>query len=206
MFKKLKAYIPYTLRFTQNVDSDYLNYPMALKLLLQLFPTCKRMFYFEVNEHVTKDYLPTIRTLAEDLGIGFVLDDSNKMDPEVHWKLLDLTDWIKIDFQATLLLERYLSANKGGEIIAHFEKYASGSGSRVIVLEGLGDDSPLKTFLQENWKYDQTSLYHQSRERLPVAPWDRYFGLIQDYQPDNFGLFFNALLILSCLQFTVVEM
>ncbi len=186
-----------TLRFTQNVDSDYLNYPMALKLLLQLFPDCKRMFFLEVNEHVTQEYLPTIRALAEDLGLGFVLDDSNKMDPEVHWKLLDLIDWIKIDFQATRLLERYLSANKGEEIIAHFEKYASGSGSRVIVLEGLGDHSPLKTFLQENWKHEQTALYYQSRERLPIAPWDRYFGLIQDYRPDEFGLFFKGLITKS---------
>lgn len=183
-----------SLRFTQNVDGDYLNYPMALKLLLQLFPEYKQMFYLELSEHVTKDHLNTIRTLAEDLEVRFVLDDSNKMDAEVHWDLLDLTHWIKIDFQATLLLERYLAANKGGEIIAHFEKYASGSGSPVIVLEGLSDESPLKTFLQENWKHEGTSLYHQSRERLPIAPWDRYFGLIQDYLPGEFGLFFKGLI------------
>lgn len=183
-----------SLRFTQNVDADYLNYPMALKLLLQLFPEYKRMFYLELSEHVTKDHLNTIRTLAKDLEVGFILDDSNKMDAEVHWNLLDLTNWIKIDFQATLLLERYLAANKGGEIIAHFEKYASGSGSRVIVLEGLSDDSPLKTFLQASWRYEGTALYYQSRERRPVAPWDRYFGLIQDYLPGEFGLFFKGLI------------
>ncbi len=183
-----------TLKFTQNVDADYLNYPMALKLLLRLFPEYTRMFYLEVNEGITKDYLPTLRTLAEDLEIGFVLDDSNKMDIDVHWELLDLSDWIKIDFQATRSLELHLEAERGQAIIEHFEKYASGSGSKVIVLEGLGDDSPLKTFLQENWHHEETALYYQSRERLPVPPWDRYFGLIQDYQPSEFGLFFKGLL------------
>ncbi len=183
-----------TLRFTQNVDADYLNYPMALKLLLQLFPEYKRLFYLELSEHVTKDYLKTIRTLAQDLEIGFVLDDSNKMDAEVHLELLDLTNWIKIDYQATLLLERYLAADKGAEIVAHFEKYATGSGSRVIVLEGLSEESPLKTFLQERWKHSETSLYYQSRERLPVAPWNRYFGMIQDYLPGEFGLFFKGMI------------
>ncbi len=182
------------LMFTQNVDSNYLNYPMALKLLLQLFPEHEGRFYLEVNEHVTKDYLSTIRTLAGDLNIRLVLDDSNKMDVAVHWDLLDLADWIKIDFHATALLEKYLAANRGQEIIAHFENYARGSGSPVIVLEGLGDASPLKTFLQEHWKHSETALYYQSRERLPVAPWDRYFGLIQDYMPQEFGLFFKGLI------------
>ena len=74
-----------TLRFTQNVDPDYLNYPMALKLLLQLFPEYKRLFYLELSEHVTKDYLKTIRTLARDLEIGIVLDDSNKMTLKCIW-------------------------------------------------------------------------------------------------------------------------
>lgn len=183
-----------TLRFTQNVDAEYLNYPLALKRLLQLFPEYKRMFYLELSEHVTKDYLKTIRTLAEELEIGFVLDDSNKMDAEVHWEMLDLASWIKIDFQATALLERYLAADKGDQIISHFEKYADGSGSKVIVLEGLGDESPLKGFLQERWKHEETALYYQSRERLPIAPWDRYFGAIQDFRPGEFGLFFNGLI------------
>ena len=31
-----------------NVDADYLNYPRALKNLLQLFPEYQSMFYFEV--------------------------------------------------------------------------------------------------------------------------------------------------------------
>lgn len=183
-----------TLRFTQNVDPDYLNYPMALKLLLQLFPEYKRLFYLELSEHVTKDYLKTIRTLARDLEIGFVLDDSNKMDAEVHLELLDLTNWIKIDYQATLLLERYLAADKGEEILKHFEKYASGSGSRVIVLEGLSEHSPLKSYLQDRWKHGKTSLYYQSRERLPVEPWNRYFGMIQDYLPGEYGLFFKGMI------------
>ena len=183
-----------TLRFTQNVDADYLNYPMALKLLLQLFPEYKRLFYLELSEHVTKDYLKTIRALAHDLEIGFVLDDSNKMDAEVHLELLDLTNWIKIDYQATLLLERYLAADKGKEILAHFEKYATGSGSRVIVLEGLSEDSPLKSYLQKCWVHRETSLYYQSRERLPMEPWNRYFAMIQDYLPGEYGLFFKGMI------------
>ena len=183
-----------TLMFTQNVDSNYLNYPMALKLLLQSFPEYKGRFYLEVNEHITQDYLSTIRALVDDLDIRLILDDSNKMDAAVHWELLDLADWIKIDFQATALLERYLKAQRGQEIIAHFEKYAQGSGSPVIVLEGLSEDSPLKTFLQQNWHHTETALYYQSRERLPIAPWNRYFGLIQDYKPNEFGLFFKGLI------------
>lgn len=183
-----------SLKFTQNVDAYYLNYPLTLKTLLELFPEYKQMFYLELNEQVTEDYLKTIRALSEDLGVEFVLDDSNKMDAEVHWKILDLAKWIKIDFQATNLLEQYLAANKGSEIISHFEKYADGSGSKVIVLEGLGDDSPLKPFLQNQWTHTETTLYYQSRERLPIAPWDQYFGLIQDYIPGEFGLFFKGLI------------
>ena len=73
--------------------------------------------------------------------------------------------------------------------------YAHGAGSPVIVFEGLGDDSQLKTFLQERWRNSETSLYQQSRERLPVPPWDRYFGLIQDYHPEEKGLFYQGLLV-----------
>ena len=63
------------------------------------------------------------------------------------------------------------------------------------LFEGLGDDSQLKTFLQERWRNSETSLYQQSRERLPVPPWDRYFGLIQDYHPEEKGLFYQGLLV-----------
>lgn len=184
-----------TLRFTQNVDSEYLNYPLALKRLLQLFPEYKNMFYLELSEHVTKDYIKTVKTLAEDLELGFVLDDSNKMDAEVHWEMLDIASWIKIDFQATQLLERYHAAEKGQQIISHFEKYANDSRAKVIVLEGLRDDSPLKPFLQSSWKHEETALYYQSRERLAKPPWDRYFGAIQDYLPNEYGLFFKGLMI-----------
>ena len=67
------------MMFTQNVDGDYLNHPLALKLLLRLFPGSERVLYLEVNENVTSDYLSTIRTLAVDLDIRLILDDSNKM-------------------------------------------------------------------------------------------------------------------------------
>jgi len=183
------------LFFTQNVDADYLNYPRALQNLLQLFPECQQMFHFEVSELLTEDYVTTIRTLAEDLGIRFVLDDTNKMDSRVHQKLLDLADWIKIDFQATASIEARLQEGQGEQILLHLELYAHGAGSPVIVFEGLGDDSQLKTFLQERWRNSETSLYQQSRERLPVPPWDRYFGLIQDYHPEEKGLFYQGLLV-----------
>ena len=126
------------------------------------------MFHFEVSELLTEDYVTTIRTLAEDLGIRFVLDDTNKMDSRVHQKLLDLADWIKIDFQATASIEARLQEGQGEQILLHLELYAHGAGSPVIVFEGLGDDSQLKTFLQERWRNSDTSLYQQSRERLPV--------------------------------------
>ena len=184
-----------SLFFTQNVDADYLNYPRALQNLLQLFPECQQMFHFEVSELLTEDYVTTIRTLAEDLGIRFVLDDTNKMDSRVHQKLLDLADWIKIDFQATASIEARLQEGQGEQILLHLELYAHGAGSPVIVFEGLGDDSQLKTFLQERWRNSETSLYQQSRERLPVPPWDRYFGLIQDYHPEEKGLFYQGLLV-----------
>ncbi len=183
-----------SLIFTQNVDGEYLNYPRALQNLLQLFPESQHMFHFEVSEHLTEDYVSTIRSLARDLGIRFVLDDTNKMDAQVHQELLDLADWIKIDFQATTIIEKRLLAGDGEQILLHLELYAHGAGSPVIVFEGLGDDSPLKTFLQERWKTPQTAIYQQSRERLPIPPWDRYFGLIQDYHQEEQGLFYKGLI------------
>jgi len=144
---------------------------------------------------LTEDYVTTIRTLAEDLGIRFVLDDTNKMDARVHQKLLDLADWIKIDFQATASIEKRLLEGQGEQILLHLELYAHGAGSPVIVFEGLGDESQLKTFLQERWKNSETSIYQQSRERLPVPPWDRYFGLIQDYHEVEKGLFYQGLIV-----------
>ena len=63
------------------------------------------MFYFEINEEITEDYLTTIRSLADDLGIRLALDDTNKMNINVHHELLDLADWIKIDFEETANLE-----------------------------------------------------------------------------------------------------
>ena len=74
---------------------------------------------FEISEEVSEDYLTTIRNLAEDLGIRLVLDDTNKMDVNVHHQLLDLADWIKIDFQATAYLEDQLSVGGGENIINH---------------------------------------------------------------------------------------
>ena len=38
-----------TMTFTQNVDINYLNYPRALKKVLELFPEYRKMFYFEIN-------------------------------------------------------------------------------------------------------------------------------------------------------------
>ena len=64
----------------------------------------------------------------------------------------------------------------------------------MIVFEGLGETSPLKYFLEEHWNNSETALYYQSRERLPLPPWDRYFGMIQDYLPEDYGLFFKGLL------------
>lgn len=181
------------LMFTQNVDAEYLNYPMALRKLIQLFPNHKEMFHLEVNEYVTEDYLTTIRALAKDLDIRLVLDDSNKMKAAVHWQLLDLADWIKIDYQATSVLEQHLAAGGGPAILKHFLEYVDSSGSAVIVLEGLREDSLLKTFLRENWRHATAALYYQSRERIPLPPWNRYFGLIQDYNDKDFGLFFKGI-------------
>lgn len=182
------------LMFTQNVDGDYLNYPMALKLLLSLFPEHEKMLYFEVNEKITSDHVTTIRALSQDLNIRLVLDDSNKMDAAVHWKLIDLADWIKLDFHATKNLEKQLAAGNGEKIIQHFVKYAEELKSAVIVLEGLSEESPLKLFLEKRWNYPETSLYYQSRERRPTPPWDAHFGLIQDYSENEFGLFFKGLI------------
>ena len=183
-----------SLIFTQNVDANYLNYPRTLKILLELFPEYQQMFYFEINEEITEDYLKTIRTLAEDLGIRFALDDTNKMDSHVHLQLLDLADWIKIDFQATAVLEEQLIAGNGDKIIFHFEQYAQGARSPVIVFEGLTENSPLKVFLEQRWKQRSTELYYQSRERPPVPPWNKYFGLIQNYHDGKYGLFFKGLI------------
>lgn len=183
-----------SLTFSQNVDSFYLNYPRTLKILLELFPEYHEMFYFEINEEVTEDYLTTIRALAEDLGIRLALDDTNKMNVNVHHQLLDLADWIKIDFQATAYLEEQLLGGEGENIIKHFEEYAHGARSPVIVFEGLQETSPLKVFFEERWKILDTVLYYQSRERLPVHPWNKYFGLIQDYHEDKYGLFFKGLI------------
>ena len=181
-----------SLTFSQNVDTNYLNYPRTLKTLLELFPEYHELFYFEINEEVTEDYLTTIRTLAEDLGIRLALDDTNKMDVNVHHQLLDLADWIKIDFQATAYLEEQLLAGAGENIILHFEEYAHGARSPVIVFEGLQETSPLKEFFEQRWKMVNTVLYYQSRERSPIPPWNKYFGLIQDYHDDKFGLFFKG--------------
>lgn len=182
------------LMFTQNVDADYLNYPRTLKHILQLFPEYQELFYFEVNELITPDYLPTIRSLSQDLGIRLALDDSNKMNSDVHNGLIDLADWIKIDFQATRVLEGYLQQGLGDRILEHYQHYGRAGNSPVIVFEGLGETSPLKYFLEEHWSHSETALYYQSRERLPLPPWDRYFGMIQDYLPDDYGLFFKGLL------------
>ena len=183
-----------SLMFTQNVDADYLNYPLALRTLLEFFPEYRKMFYFEVSEHLTTEYISTIRTLSSDLDIRLALDDSNKMSLEVHQQLLDLADWIKIDFQATAMLEKHLQKGLGDKIIWHYEYYAEGSQSPVIIFEGLSETSPLKSFLEDHWKLTQTSIYYQSRERLPIPPWNRYFGMIQDYIPGEFGLFFKGML------------
>ena len=183
-----------SLKFSQNVDSNYLNYPRTLKILLELFPEYQEMFFFEINEEVSADYLTTIRNLAEDLGIRLVLDDTNKMDVNVHHQLLDLADWIKIDFHATAYLEEQLSVGGGENIINHFEEYARGARSPVIVFEGLREISPLKKFLEENWKLKNTVLYYQSRERYPLPPWNKFFGLIQDYHEGKYGLFFKGLI------------
>ncbi len=183
-----------SLKFSQNVDSNYLNYPRTLKTLLELFPEYKEMFFFEINEEVSTDYLTTIRDLAEDLQIRLVLDDTNKMDVNVHHQLLDLADWIKIDFQATAYLEKQFTLLGGEKIIAHFEDYAKGSRSPVIVFEGLQEKSPLKNFFEKNWKLSNTVLCYQSRERSPLPPWNKFFGLIQDYHEGKYGLFFKGLI------------
>ena len=116
------------------------------------------------------------------------------MNVNVHHQLLDLADWIKIDFQATAYLEEQLLAGEGENIILHFEEYAHGARSPVIVFEGLQETSPLKVFFEERWTLVNTVLYYQSRERSPVPPWNKYFGLIQDYHDDKFGLFFKGLM------------
>ena len=183
-----------SLLFTQNVDADYLNYPRALRTALELFPESQHAFYFEVNEALTEDYLSTLRTLSEDLHIRLALDDTNQMDAAVQRELLDLAEWIKIDFQATRILEQRLKDGEGEQIVWQLEQYAHASRSPVIVFEGLGEQSPLRTYLAECWSAPDTVLYYQSRERVPLPPWDRYFGLIQDHTPEEYGLFFKGLI------------
>lgn len=183
-----------SLLFTQNVDADYLNYPRALRTALELFPESQNAFYFEINEALTEDYLSTLRTLSEDLHIRLALDDTNQMDDTVHRELMDLAEWIKIDFQATRVLEQRLREGEGEQIVWQLEQYAHASRSPVIVFEGLGEHSPLKTYLAESWTDPETVLYYQSRERVPLPPWDRHFGLIQDHTPDEYGLFFKGLI------------
>ena len=103
---------------------------------------------------------------------------TNKMNINVHRQLLDLAAWIKIDFEATANLEEKLLSGYGEKIILHFEEYAHGARSPVIVFEGLSETSPLKIFLEQRWKQIDTVLYFQSRERTPAPPWNKYFGLI----------------------------
>ena len=63
------------------------------------------MFFFEINEEVSADYLTTIRILAVDLGIRLVLDDTNKMDVNVHHQLLDLgIELVRTDQIADLIM------------------------------------------------------------------------------------------------------
>ncbi|MDE0907028.1 MAG: hypothetical protein OSB18_06550 [SAR324 cluster bacterium] len=183
-----------SLLFTQNVDADYLNYPRALRTALELFPESQSTFCFEVNEALTEDYLSTLRTLSEDLHIRLVLDDTNQMDDTVQRELMDLAEWIKIDYQATQVLEQRLREGEGGQIVWQLAQYAHASRSPVIVFEGLGEHAPLKTYLAESWSDPETVLYYQSRERVPLPPWDRYFGLIQDHTPEEYGLFFKGLI------------
>ncbi len=182
-----------SLTFSQNVDANYLNYPRTLKTLLELFPEYKEMFYFEINEEITEDYLTTIRALADDLDIRLALDDTNKMNINVHHQLLDLADWVKIDFEATANLEssccqvmekKLFYILKNMHLVHLFE----------IPLSALSETSPLKVFFEQRWKQIDTVLYFQSRERIPVPPWNKYFGLIQDYHDDKYGLFYKGLI------------
>ena len=76
----------------------------------------------------------------------------------------------------------------------HLEEYAHGARSPVIVFEGLSETSPLKVFLEQRWKQIDTVLFFQSRERTPVPPWNKYFGLIQDYHDEKYGLFYKGLI------------
>ena len=92
---------------------------------------------------------------------------------------------------------RHKKKREGDEVLLHLELYAQGAGSPVIVFEGLGDESPLKSFLQKYWKTQKTDIYQQSRERKPLPPWDHYFGLIQDYKHEEYGLFYQGLLVHS---------
>ena len=179
------------LIFTQNIDTHYLDYIDELKAVFSVFPEYENLFYLEINEKITTDYLETIRDLSSQLKIPLVLDDSNKMNAFVHWKLLDLADWIKIDFQATRSLEERLIEGHGEQILLHFQRYAQNSKTAAIVFEGLQEDSLLKKFLLEFWNTQETSIYYQSRERLPSAPWDQCFGLLQDHIENEFGLYFR---------------
>ena len=179
------------LVFTQNVDGDYLNYPRALRAVLDRFPEAQEQFYFEVNEGITEDYLNTIRFLSEELGLRLALDDTNRMDQQVHRELLDYADWIKIDFQGTAMLEARLKNGERDPVLWHLENYAKNSQTSAMVFEGLGEHSVLKGFLENHWPLSSTRLYHQSRERRPRTPWNDYFGVIQDHVPGEYGLFFK---------------
>ena len=181
-----------SLIFTQNLDADYLNYPDILQKILSIFPESSEIFHFEVSEMLTEDYVSIIRKLAKELNIRFVLDDTNKMDAKVHKQLLDLADWIKIDYQATASIEKRIANGEGNIVLANLEQYTSSIQSSVLIFEGLGDNSPLKSFIQNNWKINQTKIYQQSRERKPISPWDKYFGLIQNYASNKFGLFYKG--------------
>lgn len=181
------------LIFTQNIDTYYLDHIEELKALFSVFPEYENLFYLEINEKITTDYLERIRDLSSQLKIPLVLDDSNKMNASVHWSLLDLADWIKIDFQATRSLEERLIEGHGEQILLHFQRYAQNSKTAAIVFEGLQEDSVLKKFLLEFWNIEETAIYYQSRERLPSAPWNQCFGLLQDHIENEFGLYFRMM-------------
>ncbi len=189
----LKKYFASTT-FTQNIDAIYLNYPKALKQLLDWFPEARRGLYIEISENLTPDYVPTAITLAQDLGLGIALDDSNQMEDSVRVLLAGLAKWIKIDFKGTSQLEQDLANGKEDVILRKFQFCSKTYASAVLVLEGLSDHSELKAFLRESWKDSHLMIYYQSRERLPKPPWNQYFGLLQEHFDSEYGLFFKGLL------------
>ena len=191
--RSLEKYFALTT-FTQNIDAIYLNYPKALKQLLDWFPEARSGLYIEVSENLTPDYVPTVITLAQDLGLEIALDDSNQMEDSVRILLAPLAKWIKIDFKGTAQLEQDLLKGQKDMILQKFQSYSKTYPSAVIVLEGLSDDSELKVFLRNYWKNASLRIYYQSRERLPKPPWNQYFGLLQDYFESEYGLFFKGFL------------